>query len=220
MRAGLDDEAGLETMTMTAGPGYRETGLGWPEVMAPADQSEPASAAEQDHAGLSQEAGGPALEAGLGFRLGRAHRMLRAAWEETIADLELSPPQAALLRSVAQRPGCGLRELARLMHTDAMNAKRLADRLERAGLLASSADPGHRQRRVLRLTGPGAALAGELARRAAEQQQALAYLIGPAEVARLLDLLGRLELAVASGLPPAPAAAQAAGQPSDEGGHR
>ncbi len=206
-------------MTMTAGPRYRETGLGWPEAMAPAGQSGPAGAAGQDRTRLSQEAGGSALEAGLGFRLGRAHRMLRAAWEETIADLELSPPQAALLRAVTQRPGCGLRELARLMHTDAMNAKRLADRLERAGLVASSADPGHRQRRVLRLTGPGAALAGELARRAAQQQQALARLIGPAEVARLLDLLGRLELAVASGLPPA-LAARADGQLLQEGGHR
>jgi DNA-binding MarR family transcriptional regulator len=198
-------------MTMTVRAAYRETGLGWPDVMAPAGRSEPGGAGEQDRAGLSQEAGGPALEAGLGFRLGRAHRMLRAAWEQVIADLGLSPPQAALLRAVAQRPGCGLRELARLMHTDAMNAKRLADHLERAGLVASSSDPGHRQRRVLRLTGPGAALAGELARRAAEHQRSLACLAGPAEVARLLDLLDHLELAVASGLPPDPAA-QAQGQ--------
>jgi hypothetical protein len=39
--------------------------------------------------------------------------MLRGAWEEKIADLGLTAPQAALLRAVAQRPGSGLRELAR-----------------------------------------------------------------------------------------------------------
>jgi len=50
---------------------------------------------------------------GLGFRLGCAHRLLRAAWEEAIADLRLSPPQAAVLRMVARWPGCGLREGAR-----------------------------------------------------------------------------------------------------------
>ena len=205
---------------MSGRPGYRETGLGWPDVMAPAARSGPAGAGGHDRTGLSREGGGSALEAGLGFRLGRAHRMLRASWEETIADLGLSPPQAALLRAVAQRPGCGLRELARLMHTDAMNAKRLADHLERAGLLASSSDPGHRQRRVLRLTRPGATLARELGRRAADHQQALARLIGPAEVTRLLDLLDRLETAVASGLPPGPAAAQADQQLLEEGEHQ
>ncbi len=178
-------------MTMAARPVYCETGLGWPDAMAPAGSAE-----------TSQATGELALEAGLGFRLGRAHRLLRAAWEQIIADLGLSPPQAALLRAVAQQPGCGLRELARRVQTDAMNAKRLADHLERAGLVSSSADPGHRQRRALWPTGQGTELAAELARRAAKHQRWLARLIGPADVARLLGLLDRLEAAAASGPPP------------------
>lgn len=45
------------------------------------------------------------------------------------------------------------------------------------------------------------ALAAELARRVAERQHRLVQLIGPAEVTQLLGLLGRLESALASGLP-------------------
>ena len=142
--------------------GFRETGLGWPDAMAPVGRG------ERERGERAQPADELPLESGLGFRLGCAHRLLRAAWEEAIADLRLSPPHAAVLRKVAQWPGCGLRELARRLRTDAMNAKRLAGHLERAGLVVPAADPGHRQRRVLRPTEQGAALAGELTRRAAE----------------------------------------------------
>lgn len=184
---------------MTTQAGYRETGLGWPDTMAMAGLGQPAGAGDRKRSASPGAPGGAPLEAGLGFRLGSAHRLVRAAWEQVIADLGLSPPQAALLRAVAEQPGCGLRELARRIHTDAMNAKRLADHLERAGLVASSPDPGHRQRRALRPTAQGTALAGELDRRAAGQQRQLARLIGPAETAQLLDLLHRVELALAAG---------------------
>lgn len=186
---------------------HRETGLGWPGAIGAAGQ------------GPSGPPDRSPLEAGLGFRLGRAHRLLRGAWEAEIADLGLSPPQAALLRAIARQPGCGLRELARWVHTDAMNAKRLADRLEQAGLMTSSPDPGHRQRRALRPTAEGAALAAELDRRAAVHQRRLTRLIGPAETAQLLALLDHLELAAARGLPPAPAAWQAEGE-LEEGENR
>ena len=139
---------------------------------------------------------GMSLEAGLGFRIGRAHRLLRPLWEEAIADLGLSVPQAALLRAVAQWPGCGLRELARRTGTDAMNAKRLADHLECAGRLVSESDPGHRQRRVLRPTPEGAELARELVRRAQAHQRRLEDIVGEAEVTALLGLLDRLESAL------------------------
>lgn len=195
-------------MTKTTGAAYRETGLGWPGAMTMVRPDQPTGAGGREQARLPDAPERPPLEASLGFRLGRAHRLLRAAWEQAIADLGLTAPQAALLRAVARQPGCGLRELARRMHTDAMNAKRLADHLERAGLVASSADPGHRQRRALRPTARGAALAEDLDRRAAEHQRRLVRVIGPAETARLMGLLNHLELAVASDLPPGSAASE------------
>ena len=139
------------------------------------------------------------LESGLGFRMGRAHRALREAWGERIADLGLSPPQAAMLRAISERPGSGLRELARRAHTDPMNAKRLVDHLERAGLVASTVDPSHRQRRDLAPTDEGLVLADELARRAAVWTRRLARLLGAAELDQLQRLLARLEDALAAG---------------------
>jgi DNA-binding MarR family transcriptional regulator len=191
----------------TGGVGYRETGLGWPDAMPPAEPAWGVTAGEGAGTGPGRVRGGgragwPAGP-GLGFRLGRAHRMMRAVWEGAIADLGLSPPQAALLGVVADLPGGGLRELARRMDADATNAKRLADHLERAGLVVSASDPRHRQRRVLRPTGKGSVIAGELARRAAALDRRIASLLGPAGLARLQGLLDGLGSVLASGLAPA-----------------
>ncbi len=138
------------------------------------------------------------LEAGLGFRLGRAHRRLRAAWETHIADLGLSGAQATVLRAVAEVPDTGLRELARRVGTDPVNVKRLADGLERAGLLASASDTADRRRRVLRPTAQGQLRSHELAERAAAWNRQLATLVDPADLATLLVLLDRLETGIAA----------------------
>ena len=137
-----------------------------------------------------------ALESGLGFRLGRAHRILRDGWERQIADLGLTPPQAAMLRAACEWRGSGLRELARRTHTDPMNVKRLADHLERAGLVRSVPDPDHRQRRVLEPTPEGLAIAAELTGRAAAWGQRLSDLIGADDIAQIHALLDRLEQAL------------------------
>ncbi len=146
--------------------------------------------------------GGPAadvsLEASLGFLAGRAHRKLRSAWERQIADLGLTAPQAAMLRAACEWPGSGLRELARRTHADPMNAKRLADHLERAGLLRSSPDAAHRQRRVLEPTERGLAVAGEVAARAAAWERRLTGLIGAEDAVRLKLLLARAEQVIDS----------------------
>jgi DNA-binding MarR family transcriptional regulator len=129
--------------------------------------------------------------------LGRAHRALREVWALEIADLGLSPPQAAILRAISEQPGSGVRELARQMCTDPMNAKRLADHLEQAGLLSSLADPSHRQRRGLALTDEGLVLAREVAARAAASDRRLSELLGAGGVEQLNDLLDRLEYVLA-----------------------
>lgn len=136
------------------------------------------------------------LEAGLGFRMGRAHRHLREAWERRIADTGLSAPQAAMLRAICEQPGSGLRELARRVRTDPMNVKRLADHLEGAGLvlsLSATSAPSHRQRRDLVPTGAGLKLAGQVEQRAAEWEHLLSRLLGAGELEDLQRLLSRLE---------------------------
>jgi len=137
------------------------------------------------------------LEAGLGFRLGRAHRSVRGAWEARIADLRLSSPQASVLRAVSEQPGTSLRELGRRLGTDPMNAKRLADGLEEAGLLASVGDPDDRRRRVLHPTDAGLALAREIQARALEWGATLESIIGRDDAARLMLVLARIEDGIA-----------------------
>ncbi len=141
----------------------------------------------------------PGLEGSLGFRLGRAHRHLRSAWEHRIADLDLTGAQAAILRSVADGPGTGLRELARHLQADPMNVKRTADELERAGLLHSDSDPADRRRRILTVTARGRAVADDVADRSAAWTAHLSELLDPADAGTLLELLGRLEAGLARG---------------------
>ena len=150
------------------------------------------------------------LESALGFRMGRAHRSLREAWGERIADLGLSPPQAAMLRAICEQPGSGLRELARRVRTDPMNAKRLADHLEQVGLVRSMTDPSHRQRRDLAPTEAGLVLAKQVAERAAVWERRLSRLFGEAQLGQLQSLLQRLEDVLADEL-------HAAARPPGEG---
>lgn len=137
-------------------------------------------------------------EAGLGFLLGSAHRALRSAWEASIVDLGLTAPQALVLRLIAEGSGVGLRELARRMRTDAMNAKRLADGLEAAGLVRSEDDPDHRQRRLLCVTVDGRHRARQVAERARAWEEQLAERLESGALTRLRSLLQELEEALAA----------------------
>jgi DNA-binding MarR family transcriptional regulator len=147
-----------------------------------------------------QPAGG--LEAALGFRLARAQREVRRAWEARIADLGLTSSQAGALRVVAERPGIGLRELARRRATDPMNAKRLADGLEAAGLVASGDDPSDQRRRTLTASAGGLVVAAELERRAQAWSVVLEGIIGAGDAARLRAILERLEAGITGLEPP------------------
>ncbi len=135
----------------------------------------------------------PGLDSVFGFQLGRAHRAVRGAWERRIADLGLSAPQSVLLRAVCEWPGSGLREVARRTRTDAMNARRLLERLAALGLVSSGDDPVHRQRRVLQPTAAGVEVAGEIARRAREWDHVLERALGRDGTGELRALLARLE---------------------------
>lgn len=139
------------------------------------------------------QGGASLLESALGFRMGRAHRHLREGWEQTIADLGLSAPQAAMLRTICERPGLGLRELARAVRTDPMNAKRLADHLEQRDLVRSSDRSSLHQRRDFVPTDEGLALGVQVAERARAWEQHLSELLGAGELEELKGLLAHLE---------------------------
>ncbi|HUX04866.1 MAG TPA: MarR family winged helix-turn-helix transcriptional regulator [Acidimicrobiales bacterium] len=135
---------------------------------------------------------GLTLEAGVGFLLSRSQRLARADWDRNLTDLALSAPQLSTLRAIAEWPGVGLRELARRVGADVMNAKRIADHLERLLLVRSLSDPTHRQRRVLVITDEGRSLAQAVARRAAAWNERLREQLGDEEYRDLQRLLTRV----------------------------
>lgn len=102
------------------------------------------------------------LEEGLGFRLSRVTRSLRADWAQQLAELTLTPPEAAVLRGVAGQPGCSLRALARVLGAEPMTSKRYVDGLEARGLLDSAHRGDDRRSRGLELTPAGALLAARV----------------------------------------------------------
>jgi len=125
--------------------------------------------------------------------MGQTHRVLKETWERQIADLGLSAPLASMLRAICERPGSGLRELARKMRTDPMNAKRLVDHLEHEGLVTSSGATSHAQRREVSPTSDGLARVAGLVERSVALRRQLAQLLGESEVEHLQHLLVRLE---------------------------
>lgn len=85
--------------------------------------------------------------------LGLSGRM-RQHFAERVAELDLTPPQAHLLRELAGGP-CAMGELAAQLHCDASNVTGLADRLEHRGLVERRSAPGDRRVKVLALTEAG-----------------------------------------------------------------
>jgi DNA-binding MarR family transcriptional regulator len=98
-----------------------------------------------------------------------------------------------MLRAISENPGIGLRQLARRMTTDPMNAKRLADHLESVRMVQSVDDPLHVQRRGLVPTPKGLAAADDLNARAAAWNRRLAQRMGTPELEQLRRNLALLE---------------------------
>jgi len=129
---------------------------------------------------------------GLGFLLGVTHRTLRRAWEAELADLELTAPQAALLRLIAAQPGRGVRQLARDLGTDPMNIQRIAEILRAAGLCELRQDPRDARRRPLHPTERGRQLAAMVARKAVRAEEAFTEALGAERYTMLLTGLRAL----------------------------
>lgn len=129
---------------------------------------------------------------GVGFLLGLAHRARRRRWDACIADLGLTAPQAAILRLVSAEPGCGVRDLARRLGTDPMNAQRIMESLVANGLCTAGHDPDDARRRPFYPTERGRGLAELVATRSQGVEEALAELLGDDTYQALVDALRTL----------------------------
>lgn len=79
---------------------------------------------------------------------------MRRHYGTRVAEFELTPPQAHLLRELASGPR-PMGELAERLACDASNITGLTDRLEARGLVERQPSPGDRRVKVLSLTDEG-----------------------------------------------------------------
>jgi DNA-binding MarR family transcriptional regulator len=142
----------------------------------------------------------PAREGGVAFLLAQLGAHAAAAFAERIRPLELTPPQAGVLRRLAQRPGQSQRGLADALGMHAPRLVALIDELEDRGLVARDRDPDDRRNYAISLTDDGRRALADLAGVAREHELAIAAGLDDDERAQLLALLRRL--AEEQGLPP------------------
>jgi DNA-binding MarR family transcriptional regulator len=109
-----------------------------------------------------------------------------------VAELDLTPPQAGLLRAVATGPGRSQQELARHLGTPATRLVALVDGLEARGLLERRRNPADRRLHALHLTDAGTALLRRLGTVAREHDDAVLDGLDAAERAQLHALLERV----------------------------
>ena len=89
-------------------------------------------------------------EGHLGYLVRQASVAVRAAMEKALADLDITPPQFAVLTMVVAYPGASGADLARLTFLTPQTINVIVRNLERAGLVEKSAHALHG--RILQLT--------------------------------------------------------------------
>ena len=131
-------------------------------------------------------------DGGVAFLLAQLGAHAAGLFAERIRPLELTPPQAGVLRRLAQFPGQSQRELADALGMHAPRLVALIDELEDRGLVARDRDPGDRRNYAISLTDEGHRLLTELGRVAGQHDHAITASLDEGERAQLLALLRRI----------------------------
>ena len=131
-------------------------------------------------------------DGGVAFLLAQLGAHAAAAFAERIGPLELTPPQAGVLRRLGQVPGQSQRGLADALGMHAPRLVALIDELEDRGLVARERDPDDRRNYAISLTDKGRRALAVLARVAREHELAITAALDGDERAQLRVLLRRL----------------------------
>ena len=153
--------------------------------------------------GTNEEAGHRPQD-GAAFLLAQLGAHAAGRFAELIARLDLTPPQAGLLRMLRRRPGGSQREFAGLLGMPPSRFVTLADGLEGRGLIERRVNPGDRRLHALFLTDEGARLLADLRTAAEEHEQLTCAALSPDERVQLTGLLRRMaeEQGLAPGVHP------------------
>jgi DNA-binding MarR family transcriptional regulator len=111
---------------------------------------------------------------------------------ERVGALDLTPPQAGILRSLAEEPGRSQRAIADALGMPPSRFVPFADQLEERGLIERRKNPGDRRLHALHLTEKGERLLGDLREVATAHERELFSALSPEEHAQLATLLRRV----------------------------
>lgn len=135
---------------------------------------------------------GPIPQAGAAFLLAQLGAHAAARFAARIGDLDLTPPEAGLIRAIAVEPGRSQQALAEQLGTPASRLVALIDSLEARGVIERRRNPSDRRLYALHLTADGRQLLEQIAAVATAHERDLMAALSITEHAQLRELLGRV----------------------------
>ncbi|WP_404868884.1 MarR family winged helix-turn-helix transcriptional regulator [Kitasatospora griseola] len=155
------------------------------------EADQPDQADQPDRRGGGPQ-GPPGPGGGAAFLLAQLGAHAAERFAQRIAELDLTPAQAGLLRLLVQNPGRSQRELADALGMPPSRFVPFADGLEQRGLIERRRNAEDRRLYALHLTDRGLALLGRLRDTAMAHEQDVTQALAPEEHAQLIALLGRI----------------------------
>ena len=128
----------------------------------------------------------------LGFHLRLAHVAMYRDFTETLAELELTQKQCAVLQLIAANPGVSQVDLAAILGSDRATMMALVDRLDERDLVARRRSASDRRRQELSLTARGATVLEAANRAIAMHERRFTERFSPAELKSLIEGLSRI----------------------------
>ncbi|MBU9821856.1 MarR family transcriptional regulator [Rahnella sp. BCC 1045] len=110
-----------------------------------------------------------------------------ARWQQCIPDL--TKPQYAVLRSIAENPGIEQVQLTDVAISSKATLAEMLSRLESRGLLIREADPADKRRRFITLTGEGKAVLAKTQPRGQQVDTEFLARLSPDDQQQLVRLL-------------------------------
>jgi DNA-binding MarR family transcriptional regulator len=138
------------------------------------------------------EGEGPASLGGAAFLLSQLGAHAAQQFADRVAELDLTPAQAGLLRMLVQAPGRSQRELAEMLGMPPSRFVPFADGLQERGLIERRRKPDDRRVYSLTLTDKGLELLARLRVVAKTHEEQICQALTPDEHQQLIGLLRRI----------------------------
>lgn len=134
----------------------------------------------------------PAGAGGAAFLLAQLGAHATRQFADRVAQLDLTPPQAGLLRLLVQSPGLSQRELAEMLGMPPSRFVQFADGMEERGLIERRRNPDDRRVYTLSLTDRGIDVLASVRVAARAHEEHVCQALTPDEHQQLISLLRRI----------------------------